>query len=162
MSKSLNLELVLATDQFKVFTQEYDRSEYSQTDIKFLFLKGYQNYPIHLIARFLSLRYSEALKTAKKLEVEINNIRADKRLAILHKEKVSSDHVWKMKARQLKGVMDELEKRSSDEGRFKDLSEKQLFDLMEKLESGTKFESEYHTGEVENGSFPMEKLYIQD
>jgi hypothetical protein len=154
-----NLEVVhLQSEEFTVFSHDYSSDKYSQLDIKFLYLKGCCDYPIHYISKMLSLRYAEALKLAKNLSDEINNIRTDKRLVVLHEEKATSDRLLVMRARQIKAIHDEMERRASDPERFRKTSEKQLLEMLEKLESSVQFENEYYTGELDTGSFPKEKL----
>ena len=152
---------VLNSNTFQMFTAEYDKNKYPVEEIKFIFLKGYCNYPIHLIARILSIRYADALALAKKLIDEINNARADRKLSILHKEKVSFDHLLKTKAKQLRAISDELERRLEDTDRFKDVSDKHLLDLLQKLEAGVQLDDDYFTGDMDNGRDIKERLSFQ-
>ena len=161
MNGKLSTSPLLDSEKFKIFAKEFNGGDYTDNEIKFLFCKGHCNLPIDYIAKILCLRYVDALKLAKKLSDELNNLRLDKKLAIVYKEKVSSDRLLKVKAKQIRSIIDEIERRNNNPDRFSKTSEKKLFEILEKLESSVEVESEYYTGEIDEGSHPRERVIIR-
>lgn len=147
---------VIEPKKFELFCSEVE-GDFDELELQFLYLKAGRNLPLSKVAKILERRYVDIVKLSKKLEETVNNIRLDYKLAILHSEKVHPDKIFRAKAKEVKSILSELQKRAQDEDRFKGVSDKHLHEILSKISDDLTITGDYYTGETENGLFPREK-----
>lgn len=135
------------------YEEEYDNEDYSDEELKVIYLRGYLNLNFEEIAKDLKISKTSARIVGKEMEKEISNVRLERRIEIRKKNHATQLHIEEAKALATGKAIQALLKRLKTNNELEKLPVEKLIKLISQLGDSLELKGTTFTGRQDDMNF---------